>query len=1206
MNYSTVIRLPFRDKEAQEKAKKVLKNLDPCFLLLSQQIETVRIIQDGEERVFSIQRDAQGLSSGRVVLETPSGQKEWQRWVTTLDIDETKRLTVAIAIPLNENGEVVPHTDELPFSVFFPTEEQSGVKALVHASFDLEQNRKHLRQGDHDEAILVHFGDLLKRLILDIPPQTVLKVFGDIDQPEEDDGKPIEKIKKTIWKKIRTTPFVPVLGGERVCPPDSTCWKDKLGQVLREDEKEIQKAALVTPALSDFSNVLKKLGALEIKDSQFIHLLRYCHNESLDDCISSFHVLLEGGLNRVQEDNDQEALNLLRQVPCWWTVDEQARQLVTKSSLLWEKPEDWPQWLAVDTLHPEFRMEIEEWERQYKETHGLPQTSKIKKWENFIGRYLSRKEEHYVDWVLLSFIKSWDRQVWERQGFDVLTWLMRWESQHDFENTTPYIRGAEGNEEDRRRNALAATLRLPTDKGWLPAIDCFAGKAWEGPEAFDTFYQDRIGRGIVQSFEKWPSDLRGIDKDKWKSLLRWIGVSWEPKVCHRRTFEITDHNLWTIYVDKYSAWHTSGRPGHNYYIGDFPECVNDIERNVLIRDIFPQLQELTSRPAKRFYHQSKQSKSLAFYQITHEAWLPVNQSLLEDRSHIPPNEAFLPGEGLNGLLPEVDKSGIDEDTWHGKDGIKAKLVKLGVMESLPDSSEKWYEWMQSLAEVGRKLKEEREVPVCWKDSRGKSLWRAARSLYRDYLKKEVVGLLPENIQIPFICFENNQRLLDFALPEQVYWIDQPHLADITLENELLSNGYKLFIFRLQETTGVSKLQVKKLSNVIECKPQYNECDRAGYEENILYHRFKARRIVLNKVKNIRLPEEVNIKAVANLTLNLSTNRSELGDCSVLSWKEKETENLLVDIEKNKWRALADALAHRLRVDGQYYPQYANDFEVYLADNDNDSILERMRSAGIPEEALEEVKITISPLNGPPAEQNEIDEDQVKDKEKSNNMPIKSPISNGATSGTTVNQVSRATRSESSSGGRDRPDRASKSPSNQENNSAPRPETGLRAENWLGEKLWGVFEDRVIKVHIGSDFILKYDGQEIHIEAKHVETRPGSIHWSDRQFETCRNKKNSYFIALLSPEENDSDQYAIHWIWNPLERLMKLDRKVIWNGKSSRQSLQKDSWEIEITKPTKLTPDSFDIEIALADNVFNSDDQDNYTLEKLNNNLKTRR
>ena len=1202
VGYSTVVRLPFRDEVAQEKAKKVLKNLDPCFLLLSQQIETVRIIQDGVEQVFRIRRGTQGLSEGRVVLETPSSQKEWQRWVTTQDIDETKRLTVAVAIPLNEYGEAVPHTNELPLHVFFPTEEQSGVKALIHASYDLQQNRKHLRQGNYDDKILDHFGDLLKRLMLDIPAQTVLKVFGAIDQPEEDNGKPIEKIKKTIWEKMRTTPFVPVLGGERACPPDSKYWNDKLGQVLRGDEKEIQKAALVTPALSNFSDVLRKLGASEIEDHQFVHLLRYCRNESLDDCISSFHVLLESGLNRVQEDNDKETLSLLRQVPCWWTEDGEARQLDDMPPLLWEKPEDWLQWLALDTLHPEFRIEIEEWEGQCKEAHGHPQTSKIKKWENLIERFLSRKKEHYIDWVLLPFIKSWKQRDWERQGFDVLTWLMRWENQYEFEKTTPCIRDVERNEEDRRRIALAVTLRLPTNKGWMPAIDCFAGMVWDGPEAFDTFYQSRKGRGIVQSFEKWPDELKVIDKDKWKGLLRWTGVSWEPKVRRMPDFKIPVHQRWSGYYSKFD--NVTLRGGHNYQIDDFPECFSGIGNVKLLRDIFPALSKLTGEHAQRKWKYpsgkvvyTSSPKAFIFEQLCKEAWLPINKSLLESSSPIPPNKAFLPGKGLNGLLPEVDKSDIDEDIWHGRDGIKARLIELGVMENLPESSEKWYEWMQKLADKGRTLdKKDREVPADWKDGGSKDLWRVARSLYREYLKKRISGTFPKDIQIPCICLN---RILDFAQPEEVHWIDESHLTDLTLENKLLSKGYKLFIFRLQQSDEMSQLGVRKLSGVIECKAVYKEL--SGNQTHELYERYGSRRIVLNKVMKIQLPDKVAIKAVTDLTLKLSTNGEELGNCSVLSWKEGEKGHILVDT-KNKWRSLAHALAHRL--DGQY-TKHVNDFEVYLSDDNDISVLARARDAGIPEEALQEVENSFSslPETEPPVEKEEVGGEATED--MGNGSPTYSYRHDDATSQTTVSGNSGTAETGIISDSRDKPKKAREHSANDEGRkSDPRPETGLDAEKWLENRLLEIWPEEVKKVHEGRDFTISFDGKTIHIEAKHVETRPGSIHWSQRQYDRCKKEKPNYFIALLSPGENDNNQYAIHWIWNPLERLKKLNRKVTWSGKSNPMSLLEDSWEIESTNPKTLDAKNFDIEIALAADAFDSDNQDDANLEKLKGKLNT--
>ena len=744
-----------------------------------------------------------------------------------------------------------------------------------------------------------------------------------------------------------------------------------MGEVIKADSQEVQNAKLIVPTLVDLYSVLEELGAPKIDDRKYIDLLRYCRNESLKDCVSSLDVLLEGGLKRVKAGDDQETLNLLSQFPCWWTDDGEARQLNDLPPLLWGKPDKWPNWLKVKMLHREFREKIEDWENKQEEVNGRFNNSKLKKWQNLINNHLSRKNENYIDWVLLPYIKSWEKRDWEKLGFDVLMWLMLWESQHEFKKTTPYIRGAENNEEERRRNALATTLRLPTDKGWLPAIDCFTGTALDGPKAFDTFYRDRTGYGIVRMYEDWPNELRETDKGKWKGLLRWVGVSWEPKVCRTQNFEIQKHLHCTQYFSTDDAVTLKG--GWNYFIKDFPDCLSGIRNDDLLQNIFPALLSLSKKKAQRYWRRPAGNRqyndltsAFAFEQLCKEEWLPVKKSLLEGRAYIPPKEVFLPGNGLNGLLPEVDKAGIDDDTWHGNDGIKAKLIELGVMWKLPESAPKWHEWMRKLTEKGRTLKQEdRKSPVDWKDSGAKDLWRATRSLYRGYLQTEISRWPLKDVEIPCVCFKDSYRILDFAHPEQVYWIDQPHLADVTLENKLLSKGYKLFIFRLQETAEVSKLRVKKLSNVVECKPQYSECGSTGYEEYALYQRFKARRIVLNKVKNIQLPEEVDIKAVANLTLKLSTNGYELGDCSILSWKEKETECLLVDIEKNKWRALADALAHRLYVDGRY-SQFANDFEVYLADDDNDSILERMRSVGIPEEALEEVKKSISSLNGSPS------------------------------------------------------------------------------------------------------------------------------------------------------------------------------------------------------------------------------------------------
>ena len=1188
--YSTVIRLPFRDGEARKKAEDALEGLETYFLLLSQELESVRIILGKEKRRFRVERETQGFSDGRAVLHSPDGTESWKRWVETKDIAEAKRLTAAIALPTGENGKAVPHAEELPFHVFFPTEEELGVKALLHASFDLLQNRKYLHNGDHDTELLDLFSKVLKRVILDVPPETALETFGSTSG--RDDTRPIEEIKKTIRKNMRTTPFVPVIGGGKVSPPGSTVWEDKLGKVLRTDEQEVKDAALVRPQFVDLSNVLKNLDAKEIKESEYVRLLHYCRNRSLKDCIASFQALVEGGFWSVLKSGS-EVLDPLREVPCWWTESKQARPLAAKPPLLWEKPEKWPDWLPADSLHPEFRTEIEKWEDK-KEWEG--------DWESLTNGFLLRKREDYIDRVLIPCVKEWNQKDWEKRGFNALKLLALWEGQRDFNQTEPCIKG-----EEDRRNTLAAALHLPTDKGWLPAINCFAGKDWDGPEAFDEFFKDQNRIGIVQPFEEWQQYLQKIGKNKWKGLLRWIGVSWEPKVCRTPEFRIRipcHQRLWNGYSSgKWGDTRTLEQKGHNYLIQDFPDCISQIEKKELIQRIFPPLIKLASRHAQRGWrhktgridYYSDREKAFALYQLRKEAWLPVKKSVLEDRERIPPSEVFLPNKGLDSLLPEVDRSGIDGNTWRD---IESQLRKLDIMDSLPNDANKWHKWMRSLAEKGGSLSQKgREAPSDWMDRREKPLWQAARSLYQEYLKK-ISDQVPGDIKIPCVFSENGQRTLHFSPPKEAHWIDESHLMDSALEQELLRERYKLFIFRLREGEGAEeKLGVQRLSNDIKCRPCYK--DSKNIETMELLQRYKDRRVALEKVLEIELPETVDIKAVTNLTLELSANGQDLGTCSVRSWKKEETSSILVDIGKNKWRALADVLAHRLH-DAEEYAVYANDFEVYLADDDNNSVVERLHDAKIPkeaiEEAIEEMKTSFQQLT--PNEQPE-EADEEHDTTNTAAGPPSEGQNDTPTPGLNGRRVAPTRRR---ADGRGREEQGVHQRSNGENQTGgPHPESGLEAEKWLREQLRYQWPDDIEKVHTGRDFTLSVGGRTIHIEAKHVENPPGSIHWSKRQYELAEKtsgNEDSYFIAVLSPDQDSENPYAVHWIWDPLEELKAQERNLTWSGKSEPKQLQKGNWNVDDLKPPNVPSSSFSIEVKLTDNVFDKENRDGPYLEQL--------
>ncbi len=53
-------------------------------------------------------------------------------------------------------------------------------------------------------------------------------------------------------------------------------------------------------------------------------------------------------LIRVHSCNKTEHLKHLREVPIWWTENDKPRAFSDTPSMLFDRPEDWPDWLPVD------------------------------------------------------------------------------------------------------------------------------------------------------------------------------------------------------------------------------------------------------------------------------------------------------------------------------------------------------------------------------------------------------------------------------------------------------------------------------------------------------------------------------------------------------------------------------------------------------------------------------------------------------------------------------------------------------------------------------------------------------------------------------------------------------------------------------------------------------------------------------------------
>ena len=376
--YSTIIRLPLR-KGMKEQVHNWLNELDPRSILFCQYVEELKIVNDrGIKKKWKLNRgDIGELVDCEILLEvtedTDSEPKpiRFRRWATTWDSEgQNKRLSVSICLPLDKNDNPISDEFSPPLHVFFPTKEKLPFYALIHASFDLEQNRKHIRVGEDDERILNELGSLLKRMVNEkVPASTILKTFvhsNDSTSKEKDLGERIsEKFKEVLQKET----FIPVIGGHYANPLKCNQWEFNIGNIIDHSIKYIQDLNLIIPEIQEDTRCQESLFILEAKEldtTEYQNLLPYFLNNTKDQCKESLNSLFEivkhctPPYHIERGTNQKRFLDKCRGLNCWWNQEAKPRSLTNAIPLFKSPPEqEVPRWLPLDYLDEEF-LEITE------------------------------------------------------------------------------------------------------------------------------------------------------------------------------------------------------------------------------------------------------------------------------------------------------------------------------------------------------------------------------------------------------------------------------------------------------------------------------------------------------------------------------------------------------------------------------------------------------------------------------------------------------------------------------------------------------------------------------------------------------------------------------------------------------------------------------------------------------------------------------
>jgi hypothetical protein len=1211
--YSTAIRLPFRDAETAARVKDDVETLDHRFLLLLQHVGRLQIeILGRKVRRIDVGRSSLASDKEEITLSTRetgwrTNVDRWMKWSRHWKSEgEDKRLSVAVCLPLD--GSAIPRAlgedDKPPVHVFFPTDETVGARAIVHASLDVTENRKHFRASKRNALVFPRMFELVAEIVGAIPAEAALDAFGSVD-PKAASGAARE-LASTMLDAVKDTPFVPTIGGEKIRPREVVVWTGNFGNILRRSAPELKNFRLLHPSVSGRNAVLEALQAKEIGPSDFFGAMRFCRNGSAVECERAVDVLLHEGVPKLGW-NPYYAW--LEQVPCWWTDAASARS-IAGGIFLFSRPRNWPKSVPADALSLETRRHLNDIDTALSGDPSAKNKQSIWK-ERVVSRFVSKGG--YLERALLPTMESMKAQQWDEHGWDILRWYRDWSPERKFDDVSglPIIQNSELDEADLFRRRLSRVLQLPTDKGWRPADQCYAGRMWGAPKSFKDYFKERHDRAVVRPLRSWREPLRersGLDA--WKGLLRYAGVAWEPKL-------VSFASGWSHreYANRHLA--DFNRTEFDLQIEHFPGCLAGENKLLPLLDVGRTLLVSAQRyPARYIAHSKQKSQPLktnfAQHQLETTEWLPHRKSLLYPNGAVAASDAYLAGRGIEGLLPEIALPDMEP---RRRNELQRFLRVIGVKSSLPKDGAAWAGWMERLADASRQALADKST-----------LLDVARTLYRRLFSAAIDDLYPyPGLRVPCFAAGDGHEHLAFVRSQEVKWLDQAIFEAPDIRRALLAHGYRIFILFLNQADEADKLLgIGRLSEAVSLTPVLAGIDEEGTAvAGALYlSRLRALRAVIPVSQRDALTEELRIEATCRLSISMRTaDGREIAAPDVRAFRNRHS-TLIVAEDGTYHRALGFGLAHYLVGN----PRHTAIFENILSAASEEEVIERLRDQGVPAQELDAVHAEMSKEKRslPPAS----DEISTIEEEKGTNRSpsparAKQLLSDSpsALSPEETASGSPASATDHWTAGRSAPTRGSVTTSRtsaREIDStrtvtagggghwdpAAIAEAGRHAEDWLHSKLAAAFPGNSIgrnerdASRRESDFVIRIDGRSIHIEVKRLSNVPGHIYWSDLEFDKCGLLGNEYCLAVLLPSEED---YEILWIWRPAIELANAERFIewIWEGRRSDQ-LPDGTWQM--AKPPPVPPRSFTYRIGLTPTYVNSFPKDSGDLTLIKNRI----
>ncbi|RZU48794.1 uncharacterized protein DUF3883 [Krasilnikovia cinnamomea] len=338
--FSTVIRLPLRlGVDRLTVAEHLVTHLRPRLLLFLPGID--RIDLQGTSADFSAAVTRQSVNDAeRVTLNTGAGAEEWLIYrheaQPTPEVlsplgeawSEVKAVRWAVAVPLDEAGE--PRTDEtFPLHVYFPTEEDPGLRVLVHAEWILGMDRRQLSAAPeaqpYNEMLLEHLAESVEETAVDMVRRwnaSAAAVTALIPAFAPQSGGASQALRGRWQDALTRVPFLPVVAGSLARPADISLLPDKLPNIDAAHElADLDGERVLRPDIEQLSPVRSFLtGHVRIRVMSIRGFLAVLRPPHLATAVAYYRFLADW-----REEDGRRLLPELREVPCVLTVNGELR-----------------------------------------------------------------------------------------------------------------------------------------------------------------------------------------------------------------------------------------------------------------------------------------------------------------------------------------------------------------------------------------------------------------------------------------------------------------------------------------------------------------------------------------------------------------------------------------------------------------------------------------------------------------------------------------------------------------------------------------------------------------------------------------------------------------------------------------------------------------------------------------------------------------